>query len=37
MSAPVIDISNLSRRFGDTTALASLSLSLPRGGVYGLA
>jgi ABC-type multidrug transport system ATPase subunit len=36
MSASVIEISNLTRRFGDMTALASVSLSLPRGGVYGL-
>ena len=36
MSAPVIEISNLTRRFGDNTALASVTLSLPRGGVYGL-
>ena len=32
----VINISNLTRRFGATTALASVSLSLPRGAVYGL-
>src|SRR5213594_2918343 len=32
----VIDISDLTRRFGGKTALASVSLSLPRGGVYGL-
>ena len=36
MDAPVIEISNLTRRFGEKTALASVSLSLPRGGVYGL-
>ena len=36
MSDPVIDISNLTRRFGSKTALASVTLSLPRGGVYGL-
>jgi len=32
----VIDISELTRRFGARTALSSVSLSLPRGGVYGL-
>jgi ABC-2 type transport system ATP-binding protein len=36
MSEPVINVSELTRRFGDTTALASVSLSLPRGAVYGL-
>ena len=33
---PVIDVSNLTRRFGATAALDSVSLSLPRGAVYGL-
>jgi ABC-2 type transport system ATP-binding protein len=33
---PVIGISELTRRFGGKTALASVSLSLPRGAVYGL-
>jgi ABC-2 type transport system ATP-binding protein len=33
---PVISVSGLTRRFGTTTALASVSLSLPRGAVYGL-
>jgi len=33
---PVIQISNLTRRFGTKTALDSVSLSLPRGAVYGL-
>jgi ABC-2 type transport system ATP-binding protein len=33
---PVIDITGLTRRFGDKTALDSVSLSLPRGAVYGL-
>ena len=33
---PVIDISNLTRRFGATTALHAVNLSLPRGAVYGL-
>ena len=36
MSDSVIHISNLTRRFGARTALSSLSLSLPRGAVYGL-
>ena len=36
MSEPVIDITGLTRRFGDKTALDSVSLSLPRGAVYGL-
>ena len=36
MSEPVIDVSELTRRFGATTALASVCLSLPRGAVYGL-
>lgn len=36
MSEPVIVVSELTRRFGATTALASVSLSLPRGAVYGL-
>src|SRR5436305_6199255 len=32
----VIDVSDLTRRFGATTALARVSLSMPRGAVYGL-
>ena len=36
MSDPVIHVSELTRRFGDKAALASVSLSLPRGAVYGL-
>jgi len=36
MTDPVIQISNLTRRFGTKTALDSVSLSLPRGAVYGL-
>jgi ABC-2 type transport system ATP-binding protein len=36
MSESVINVSELSRRFGPTTALAAVSLSLPRGAVYGL-
>ena len=35
-SDPVIRVTDLTRRFGATTALASVSLSLPRGTVYGL-
>ena len=36
MSESVINVSELIRRFGNTTALDSVSLSLPRGAVYGL-
>ena len=36
MSESVINISELTRRFGATTALDSVSVSLPRGAVYGL-
>ena len=36
MSESVINVSELTRRFGATTALASVSLDLPRGAVYGL-
>jgi ABC-2 type transport system ATP-binding protein len=36
MSESVINLSELTRRFGTTTALDSVSLSLPRGAVYGL-
>lgn len=36
MSEPVIDVSELTCRFGATTALASVSVSVPRGAVYGL-
>jgi ABC-2 type transport system ATP-binding protein len=36
MADPVIQISNLTRRFGAKTALDAVSLSLPRGAVYGL-
>jgi ABC-2 type transport system ATP-binding protein len=36
VSEPVIDVSELTRRFGSTTALASVSLAFPRGAVYGL-
>ena len=36
VNEPVIDISALTRRFGAKTALSDVSLSLPRGAVYGL-
>ena len=36
VSESIIEVSGLTRRFGATTALASVSLSLPRGAVYGL-
>ena len=36
LSEPVIRVTDLTRRFGARTALASVSLSLSRGGVYGL-
>jgi ABC-2 type transport system ATP-binding protein len=36
VSEPVIEVSELTRRFGATTALASVSVSVPRGAVYGL-
>ncbi|MGZ3565468.1 MAG: ABC transporter ATP-binding protein [Gemmatimonadaceae bacterium] len=36
VSDSVIDVSELTRRFGSKTALAAVSLSLPRGAVYGL-
>ena len=36
MSESVISVLELTRRFGATTALDSVSLSLPRGAVYGL-
>jgi ABC-2 type transport system ATP-binding protein len=36
VSEPIICVSGLTRCFGATTALASVSLSLPRGAVYGL-
>lgn len=35
-SEPVIHVADLTRRFGARTALSSVSLSLPRGAVYGL-
>ena len=36
VSESVISVSELTRRFGATTALACVSLSMPRGAVYGL-
>ena len=36
MSEPVIHVSDLTRRFGAKTALASVSVSVSRGAVYGL-
>ena len=36
VSESVIEVSELTRRFGTKTALASVSLSMPRGAVYGL-
>src|SRR5688500_6070026 len=33
---PVIEIRQLSRRFGNTAALSDVSLSVPRGRVFGL-
>src|SRR5437762_9036175 len=36
VSEPVVEVSELTRRFGATTALASVSLAMPRGAVYGL-
>src|SRR5215831_1390436 len=34
--APVLQIRNLSRRFGDNEALSEVCLSIPRGVVFGL-
>jgi ABC-2 type transport system ATP-binding protein len=36
LSEPVINVSELTRRFGAKTALDSVSVSMPRGAVYGL-
>src|SRR5213596_229123 len=36
MSESVINVSELTRRFGARTALAAVSVSMPRGAVYGL-
>src|SRR6476660_260480 len=35
-TAPVIDISQLTRRFDTKTALDGVTLSIPRGAVFGL-
>jgi ABC-2 type transport system ATP-binding protein len=36
VSDSIITVSGLTRRFGAVTALDAVSLSLPRGAVYGL-
>ena len=36
MKEPVISVTDLTRRYGDKPALASVNLSVPRGVVYGL-
>ena len=36
MGEPIVAVTNVTRRFGATMALSSVTLSLPRGGVYGL-
>jgi ABC-2 type transport system ATP-binding protein len=36
MNDPVIEVTDLTRHFGTKTALRSVSLSMPRGAVYGL-
>ena len=36
VTEPVIEVAELTRRFGARTALSSVTLSLPRGAVYGL-
>jgi ABC-2 type transport system ATP-binding protein len=33
---PIVSVTSVTRRFGATQALAGVTLSLPRGGVYGL-
>src|SRR5215469_13775900 len=35
-SPPIVDLRRVTRRFGNKTALDDLSLSVPRGGVFGL-
>jgi ABC-2 type transport system ATP-binding protein len=35
-AAPVVEIRRVTRRFGDKTALDDVSLTIPRGGVFGL-
>jgi ABC-2 type transport system ATP-binding protein len=36
MSDPVIDVRNLSRKFGNKLALSDVTIAIPRGGVFGL-
>lgn len=36
MSDPVIDVKNLSRKFGVKQALSDVTIAIPRGGVFGL-
>lgn len=36
MSEPILNVADVSRRFGAQTALDGVTLTLPRGGVYGL-
>ena len=36
MNEPVISVTQLTRRFGAKTALSSVTMSVPRGGVHGL-
>ena len=36
MNEPVIAVAGVTRRYGDKTALAGVSITMPRGGVYGL-
>ncbi len=36
MNDPVVTVTDLTRRFGAKAALSSVSLSMPRGAVYGL-
>lgn len=36
LAPPIVDIRRVSRRFGDKLALDELSLTVPRGGVFGL-
>ena len=35
-SPPIIEIHRVTRQFGDKTALDDVSLTVPRGGVFGL-
>jgi ABC-2 type transport system ATP-binding protein len=36
MSAPVVEVKNVTKRYGSHTAVKDLSLAVPRGAVYGL-